>query len=160
MKKTYSFDYQQYQELSDVSEKYQDLITSARELTNTSYSPYSNFAVSCSVLLDSGEIINGTNQENAAYPVGFCAEQSALLSVISQGKLSQVQAIAISYASVAGATIPISPCGKCRQFLLEVETRLGHKFPIFMTGQSGMINQVEGVSNLLPLAFNIESLDK
>jgi cytidine deaminase len=129
------------------------LLHEAIEATKNAYSPYSKFNVGAAVLLDNGEIIHGSNQENAAYPSGLCAERVALFYASSRYPNVAISAIAINSA-VNGKENhdPVYPCGDCRQVLLECENRFGKPIKVIM-GSASKIQMVRSIKDLLPLSF-------
>lgn len=145
---------------SELDENLQQLITTAKDNTKKSYSPYSKYAVGAALLLENGQIISGSNQENAAYPSGLCAERTAVFYANAMYPSVAPKALAIA-AFYNGAFVeePISPCGSCRQVLLETETRYKTDIQILLYGEN-RIYQVSSVKQLLPLAFNEQSLKK
>lgn len=144
-----------YEELSSIEKK---LIETAKNATKNSYAPYSGFSVGAAALLGNNEIIAGTNQENAAYPSGICAERTTLYYANSKYPTERVQALAIAaYTDGDFLDTPIPPCGACRQVLLETEKRFGHPMQILLYGKNE-IYKMEGVKNLLPLSFSTEYL--
>lgn len=145
---------------SELDENLQQLITTAKDNTKKSYSPYSKYAVGAALLLENGQIISGSNQENAAYPSGLCAERTAVFYANAMYPSVAPKALAIA-AFYNGAFVeePISPCGSCRQVLLETETRYKTDIQILLYGEN-RIYQVSSVKQLLPLAFNEQNLKK
>lgn len=142
----------------DLSEKDRKLIDAAKEATNRSYAPYSHFSVGAAALLANGIIVTGTNQENAAYPSGTCAERTALFYANSQYPDQAVDTLAIAARSEAGyLDSPIPPCGACRQVLLETEQRFHHPMRILLYSKED-IYLIEGTKDLLPLSFGGEFL--
>lgn len=136
----------------------QQLISEAIKASHAAYSPYSNFSVGAALLLDSGEIICGNNRENASFPVGICAEQTAIAYAGANYPASAITALAICARKGEDFTDhPVSPCGKCRQVLAEEEDRSGRKIRIILYGRS-KIYILEGVDMLLPLHFNSSAL--
>ena len=131
------------------------LVKAALDATYRSYTPYSHFSVGAAVLLDNGSIITGNNQENAAYPSGLCAERTALFYANSQYPEIPVKALAIAARDTSGSvtTRPVSPCGACRQVMLETEKRFGKPMRILLSGIAETI-VAESASALLPLAFS------
>lgn len=109
----------------ELSAEEQQLVEAAKKATTRSYAPYSHFHVGAAALLANGEIISGTNQENAAYPSGICAERTTLFYANSQHPQQAVKALAIAARTSEGhwTEIPISPCGACRQVMTETENR-------------------------------------
>lgn len=138
-------------ELSDIERK---LIRKSQEIISSSYSPYSNFRVGAAVLLENGKIITGTNQENAAFPSGLCAERVALFYANSQYPTTAVKAIAISASGKNRdfTSHPISPCGSCRQVILEAQNRFKQNIKILLYGKEKII-VLENSQDLLPFAF-------
>ncbi len=137
------------------------LLQEAAKSAIKSYAPYSEFHVGAAVLLENGKIVCGSNQENAAYPAGLCAERVALFYANSEYPGVKVVALAISaHADHFVIDKPISPCGTCRQVIAETENRQHSKIRILMQGESGPVNMTEGIENLLPLTFYEEKLKK
>ena len=138
----------------ELTERDQELIRSAQEATQRSYAPYSHFHVGAAVRLDDGTLVTGSNQENAAFPSGLCAERTALFYAGAQYPDRTVEALAIAAADANGLTaIPTPPCGACRQVMMETETRTGHPMRILLFGTQG-VYVIEGVAQLLPLIFD------
>jgi cytidine deaminase len=151
-----------YTELSndkDLDRNYFHLLSEARRITENAYAPYSNFKVGCAVLLQNEEIIVGVNIENASYPVGICAERSALASALSQYPDEKIVAIAISYISPEGENnAPAFPCGMCRQFILECENKNMQAIPIILAAQQGKVIIINTAQDLLPFGFTGKDL--
>jgi cytidine deaminase len=143
---------------AEIEQKFQQLIEFAKQQTEKSYAPYSQFNVGAAVLLENGEVVGGNNQENAAYPSGLCAERVAMFYANAQHPDIKPIAIAVS-ARNADCFLkkPISPCGSCRQVLLETEMRYGEKIKIFLYGTE-KIYLLNSVQDLLPFAFSQEQL--
>jgi cytidine deaminase len=144
--------------LEELSEIEKNLIKLAQEATERAYAPYSKFQVGAAALLANGEIITGTNQENAAYPSGLCAERVALFFANSQFPNTGVQILAIA-AQTGGhfTTECTAPCGACRQVILETENRYNTPIRILMAG-SEVVYGVDSIKELLPLHFDKSSL--
>lgn len=140
-----------YDELTEEDRK---LIDAAREATQRSYAPYSHFSVGAAARLENDVIITGTNQENAAYPSGLCAERTTLFYANSQYPDQAVKTLAIAARTEKDfLDTPIPPCGACRQVLLETEKRYGKPMRILLYSK-GDIYIIEGVGGLLPLSFD------
>ena len=140
-----------YNELEPEEKK---LIDCAKEACSRAYAPYSQFHVGAAVLLANGEIITGSNQENVAFPSGLCAERTALFYANSQYPEQAVKSLAVAaYTQGDFIASPISPCGACRQVILETEMRSKSPVRIFLYGKTEVII-IEGIGQLLPLAFN------
>lgn len=131
-----------------------ELVNAAREASHRSYAPYSHFYVGAAIRLDNGVIVPGSNQENAAFPSGTCAERSACFYAHARYPEAKFETIAISARGTDGeeVTNPISPCGQCRQALLEYETLAGHDVRVIMAGAE-RIYIAPSIRSLLPLAF-------
>lgn len=141
----------------DVQE--QQLVDKAIEATGRAYAAYSHFKVGAALLLANGETVLGCNQENAAYPVTICAERSALFSAGAQYPDQPVVAIAIAARDESGRLLgePITPCGSCRQAIIETERRYGQKVKILLYGME-RIYVIDGIGQLMPLSFTDEMM--
>lgn len=122
--------------------------------TRNSYSPYSHFSVGAAVRLASGVVLPGCNQENAAFPAGLCAERSAIFAAGAQYPDQPVVALAIAARGTDGQLTeePVSPCGTCRQVMIETETRFSQPIRILLYGRR-RIYVMDGIKNLMPLSF-------
>lgn len=130
-----------------------NLIQSAMQATGCSYAPYSHFRVGAAALLKNGIVVTGSNQENAAYPSGLCAERTTLFYANAQYPNEAVTMLAVAARTEEGfLSQPISPCGACRQVISGVEERYGIPIRILLYGTEG-IHVVDGISALLPLRF-------
>lgn len=145
-------------QLDELTTDERHLIEKAKEATNLSYAPYSMFNVGAAVLLDNGEVIQGSNQENAAYPSGLCAERVAMFYANSRFPNVAPKILAVAGRSKDGfLKQPISPCGSCRQVLLETELRYKQDIEILLYG-TDVIYKLFSSKDLLPLAFNKSTL--
>lgn len=160
MKETrFEFNYKVYDDISELSEEQQWLLKEAREATAQAYAPYSNFKVGAVAKLVNGELVAGSNQENASFPVGLCAERVLLAAASSVFPKIPIETMAVSYDSEGQKSDhPISPCGMCRQSLQEFESRVGHPIQLILGGMEGPIYVIESASSLLPLAFTSSEL--
>ena len=142
--------------MDELSEMDLLLVQKAQEATLRSYAPYSHFRVGASVQLEDGTIVTGTNQENAAYPSGLCAERTALFYANSQYPDQVVTALAIASRTENGTLCQstISPCGACRQVMVETEKRFGKPIRILLCGTEE-IYIAESAQCLLPLSFDL-----
>jgi cytidine deaminase len=155
----FEFQYEVYDDSSELNEKDSRVLAEARKVTEQAYAPYSNFHVGAVALLDNGEIVKGTNQENASYPVGICAERVLLGSAATLYPDIPIKTIAISYNSEEiKSDHPISPCGMCRQALLEYETRTSKPIRLILSGQEGKVFIIKTARYLLPFAFTKDEL--
>ncbi len=141
----------QWSELSDIEHK---LIETAKASTYNSYAPYSHFYVGAAVLLKNDVIIPGCNQENAAFPVGICAERAAIFAAGAQYPDQPVMMLAIAERNSKGDFLkePASPCGSCRQVIIETETRFKQPIRILLYGTSHTYI-MDGIKELMPLSF-------
>ena len=145
----------QYDSFEQLPKAQKDLMQKAVEARSTAYAPYSKFRVGAAVLLSDGTIVIGTNQENAAYPSGLCAERVALYAAASMHPGKPILSIAISAASDTSETSqPIPPCGSCRQSIVEYEQRDDTPISVLFMGKSGPVIVSESTKNLLPLSFD------
>ncbi len=150
----FEFEYEVYNDISELKKEDADLLAKARAVTKQAYAPYSNFFVGATAKLNNGEFVSGTNQENASYPVGICAERVLLGNAATQYPGVSIDTMAISYDSKElKSDHPISPCGMCRQSILEYETRTKEPIRLILAGQEGNIIVVKTASFLLPFAF-------
>lgn len=135
------------------------LMEKARAVTATAYAPYSHFQVGAAALLQNGQVVQGSNQENASFPVGLCAERVLLAAISSLHPQVAIHTMAISYHNLLGESKhPISPCGICRQSLLEYEERLGHPIRLLLSGMEGKVFVIPKAAMLLPLSFTSADL--
>ncbi len=143
----------------ELNETEQKLIEAAKEATFRSYAPYSQFHVGASVLLANDEIITGNNQENCAFPSGLCAERTTLFYANSRYPDIPVKILCIAARDTSGEFTkdPISPCGGCRQVMLETEHRFGIPMQVMLYGTDGTYF-IASARDLLPVAFDSESL--
>lgn len=145
--------------VSSLNDSDRELVFKARELTALAYAPYSSFFVSAVARMENGKSLHGTNQENASFPAGLCAERVLLAVVSSICPESPINTIAISYASkLVNDQYPLAPCGICRQSLIEYESRFNNKIRLLLTGQEGEIYEINSVSDILPFAFRPSNL--
>ena len=141
----------QMSELSDVE---RSLVQQAIDATDRSYAPYSNFHVGAAILLKNGTTIMGCNQENAAFPSGICAERSAIFAAGAQFPDQPVMMLAIAARNEKGELQedPVSPCGPCRQVIIETETRFKQPVRILLYGKKH-VYVIDGIRQLMPLSF-------
>ena len=152
-------DYEEHESMSSLHEDDRQLLAKAREATRNAYAPYSNFHVGAAARLSNGEIISGSNQENAAFPAGICAERVMLSAISSLYPQMPITAIAVSYDRAgAECTEPIAPCGLCRQSLQEYEFRSKQRIRLILSGMDGRVLVFSSTSDLLPLAFSSEAI--
>jgi cytidine deaminase len=155
----YKFSYEVYDAIDELKDEDAWLLQEAREVTQHAYAPYSHFQVGAIARLANGEIVAGSNQENASFPVGLCAERVLLASASSLYPKVPIDAIAVSYQAANGLSDhPITPCGICRQALEEYGNRVKHPIRLILGGMEGKIFIIPDASMLLPLGFTSEEL--
>lgn len=144
-----------FDNLNELSAEIQDLMNQAIEVRKKAYAPYSKFKVGAALLLDNGKVILGSNQENAAYPSGLCAERTAIFYAGSAYPEAKILKMAITAASdINQTTAPIPPCGSCRQSIAEYEIKQDTPIEIYFMGEIGEIYKSSSLKNLLPLMFD------
>ena len=160
MKETHNFSFEVYESINELNAEDTALLTQARQIAEQAYAPYSNFFVGAAALMDNGATVTGTNQENASYPVTLCAERALMATAASIHPNIGIQTMAISYHNHNANTNshqPLSPCGMCRQSLLEFETRY-HSIRLILSGLSGKVYIIQQANQLLPLSFKGDNL--
>jgi cytidine deaminase len=155
-----SFEYEVYTSSDQLSKEDAFLLQQARSITAQSYAPYSKFHVGAAAVLTNGEIITGTNQENASYPVAICAERVLLSALSSRFPGAAVTTMAISFHNHKNnkSRHPISPCGMCRQALVEHQFHFGQTIRLILSGQEGEVYLIKDASSLLPLGFSADDM--
>lgn len=155
MASQFEFSYRTFNAQEALAEVDQILIQHAKAAMHKAYAPYSQFKVGASLLLQSGQIIEGNNQENIAYPSGLCAERVALFYAGAQFPNEPILKICIV---AEGELMPqgalLSPCGSCRQVMLESEARQKQPIEVLLVQRSGQVIVLETVQNLLPFGFS------
>ena len=144
-----------YQSQEELPKDIQPLMEKAVEIRKKAYAPYSKFRVGACLLLDNGQIVLGSNQENAAYPSGLCAERVAIFQAGAMYPDAKILKMAISAASDTNqTTTPIPPCGACRQSISEYEFKQSYPIEIYFMGETGEVYKSDSIKNLLPLTFD------
>lgn len=140
--------------MEELAEQEQSLVNSAIAATSHSYAVYSHFHVGAALLLANGKTVLGCNQENVSYPAGICAERSAIYAAGAQYPDTPVETLAIAARDTEGNLLeePISPCGICRQVIVETETRFHRPIRILLYGTK-RIYIIQGIKALMPLSF-------
>jgi cytidine deaminase len=150
-----------YDDISELSHGDKGLIEAAIEAAGTSYSPYSLFPVGAALLFEDGQFMIGSNQENAAFPSGLCAERVALFAAGAQHKGKRIVAMAIvANPKHFDLSLPVSPCGACRQVISEYESMQGSNIRILLHKKGGSTWVFEGIDPLLPMRFQENQLKK
>lgn len=152
--------YTEYNSLQDLSVDFQELYERAKRATEHAYAPYSQFKVGAAILMDNGEIITGSNQENVAYPSGLCAERTAIFYVGStqHGNIKAI-AVAATKDSISHFIEDISPCGGCRQVMVEYENKQDRNIQFIMPAKDGRFIVLDSVKALLPFEFTKDLLE-
>jgi len=148
-----------YADISELPIADAELLSQARKVTNLAYAPYSHFYVGAVAMMSNGEIVSGTNQENASYPAGICAERVLLSAASSIYPGQSIKTIAISYIGKGQkSNRPVAPCGICRQSLIEFEQRFKQPIRLILAGMEGEIYIFDSIRTLLPLEFSGDDL--
>jgi cytidine deaminase len=155
-KKEIKINYEVFESVSELDPEVQGLIVKATGLSQNSYSPYSNFRVSALLVLESGEIVAGTNVENASYPISICAERNAISNAVTNHNGKMIRKLVIFVDK--NLPKPASPCGMCRQSLVETETNQKSPIEVFLSSRGKEIYKFSSCADLLPLAFTGEQL--
>lgn len=147
-------------EYEELSRDDRELLDAACEATKRSYAPYSRFSVGAAARLADQTVVSGSNQENAAYPSGLCAERTALFYANSRYPDQAVETLAIAARNERGDFLeePIPPCGACRQVMMETEKRFKRPMRILLFGKKG-IYELESMRGLLPLSFDASAME-
>ena len=156
---TYEFSYEVYDTIDNLTAEDRWLLEEARTATGDAYAPYSQFSVGAAARLSNGNSVRGSNQENASFPAGLCAERVLLAAVASLHPAASIETLAISYNNQQGASdYPISPCGICRQSLQEYTQRTGRPIRLILGGKQGPVYILADANALLPLRFTAHDL--
>lgn len=148
----------EFLQMEELSEEDRVLVQSAIKATENSYAKYSNFNVGATVLLDDGRMVIGANQENAVFPLGLCAERTAIFAAQAHYPEHAIVKLAIAARNKNGLMAkPVSPCGSCRQVVLEMEERYHQPIRILLYGTEG-VYVINSVKDILPLCFAEESM--
>ena len=148
-----------FSSINELPEDVKTLMQQAVAIRQKSYAPYSKFHVGAALLLDNGEIVLGSNQENAAYPSGLCAERVAVFYAGATYPDAKILKIAISAASEdKKVEEPIPPCGACRQSIAEYEMKQDTPIEIYFMGEIGKVYKSDSLKNLLPMVFESKHL--
>lgn len=159
-KRNYSFDYEVYASLNQLSVADQKLLYAAVEVSKDAYAPYSNFHVGAAVELENGEVVKGSNQENGAYPSGLCAERVALFAASANFPNVKMKTIAIYAEQSVEEGDQISPCGSCRQVMSEYELKQDSDLRVLLMNGNGKVWELKSSQLLLPFAFKFKATKK
>ena len=150
-----SVEFEIYDSENELPQEVQQLMKEAVDAREKSYSPYSKFKVGAAILLDNGEVITGSNQENASYPAGLCAERTAIFYAGAKYPDSKIRKLAVSARSENHLVeVPTPPCGSCRQAIAEYEVKQDQPIEIFFMGEQGKVVKASSIADLLPLLFD------
>ena len=145
-------------QLEELNADERELVEAAIKATDNSYAKYSHFRVGAALRLGDGRMVIGANQENAVFPLGLCAERTAIFAAQANYPDQPVTAIAVAARNESGLVkSPVSPCGSCRQVILEIEERYIQPIKVLLYGTDG-VYVVDSVRDLLPLCFIDESM--
>jgi cytidine deaminase len=151
--------FEKYRSTEELAPDDANLLFSARQAIGNAYTPYSGFKVGAAAKLSDAAIVTGSNQENASFPVGMCAERVLLGAVSSLHPTATILTIAITYKATAGnSDHPVAPCGLCRQSLYEYQVRSGQPIRLVLAGFNGPVLVIPDARQLLPLAFSGDEL--
>lgn len=146
--------YEVYDGIEALTSDDQALLQAAHACTSDAYAPYSEFNVGCAIAFNDGQMITGTNQENASFPVGLCAERVALSAIDALHPGAKIHSMAITAASDrVDLQLPVSPCGACRQGIHQAQIKSGNPIRIILQGMTGPIYVFESIDGLLPMGF-------
>ena len=156
MKKiTISADLEVFESEAELPKDVQDLMEQAVEAREKSYSPYSQFRVGAAILLENNEVVTGSNQENASYPAGLCAERTAIFYAGAKYPKTKILKMALTARSENHKMeVPTPPCGSCRQAIAEYEVKQDQPIEIYFMGEKGKVVKANSISDLLPLIFD------
>jgi cytidine deaminase len=154
MRKELNISYEFFEKVSDLSEEDQKNIEKAREVAKKAHAPYSQFYVGATLLLENGEIVLGSNQENIAFPSGLCAERVALFYAgANYAGIAIKKLFVVANGELIAKDAVLSPCGSCRQVMLETQNRQKEKMAIYLIGQDDTVHVFDSIYDLMPLAF-------
>ncbi len=158
-KKRYAFETEEFDSPEELTQEEQDLLKKASEAREHAYAPYSEFKVGSAVLLENQEVVIGSNQENASFPSGLCAERVAVFQAGASFPGVPIQTIAIVAAlEHSNKGKPAAPCGNCRQSIFEYEKKQNKPITILLMGGDGKVIKCNSIADLLPLAFGNDFL--
>lgn len=159
MKKEFKINYTSISNAEDLNEIEKTLYKNALEARNKAYAPYSHFFVGCALLLENGEIVQGNNQENAAFPSGLCAERTAIFWAAANYPNVKIKKIFVVGSPENGVSkVAIPPCGGCRQSILEYESKQNENIEIYFSSVEGEIIKLNSMKDLLPFSFDASYL--
>lgn len=144
-----------YDAPEELPQDVQDLMEKAAEAREAAYAPYSSFKVGAAMLLENNEVVIGSNQENASYPSGLCAERTAVYAASAKYPDVPILKVVITARSLRHQVVsPVPPCGACRQALVEYEVKQDRPMEVYFMGETGKVVKADSVKDLLPLVFD------
>ncbi|MDO6598247.1 cytidine deaminase [Oceanihabitans sp. 2_MG-2023] len=144
-----------YNDFNELPKNIAALMEQAMEAREKAYAPYSKFLVGAAIALENGQVVTGSNQENASYPSGLCAERTAIYYAGAKYPNVKMKTMAIVAGSTLHQTIaPIPPCGACRQAIAEYEIKQDEDIELYFMGETGKVVKSKSLANLLPLVFD------
>lgn len=144
-----------FESVDELPAEVRELLEEAVNAREKAYAPYSKFNVGAAILLENGEIISGSNQENASYPSGLCAERTAIFFAGAKFPDQKINIMAVSAKSLNHLVLtPVPPCGACRQVIAEYEDKQGEPIEIYFMGERGKVVKANSLKDLLPLSFD------
>jgi cytidine deaminase len=153
--------YEEFEKMDELQDDERSLLQRAIKASEGAYAPYSEFFVGAALILDSGEIVTGNNQENAAYPLGLCAERVAFFAAMANHPKAKIVKCAIyAYSNAIKVDTAVAPCGACRQAMSEYEGKQNQPIVLILYGQHSTVVRINGVHELLPLSFGRKALGK
>lgn len=155
MQKEHTIKFESIESYDHLDEMEKTLFDKAMKFRDLAYAPYSDFTVGCAILLENGEIITGSNQENAAYPSGLCAERTTIFYTGANYPDVKIKKLfVIGAPRNATSSVPIPPCGACRQSILEYEAKQNEEIEIYFASLGGAIYKTKSIRELLPFSFD------
>lgn len=155
MEKEFKITFEAIENYHALDETEKKLYDAAQKVRQTAYAAYSHFHVGCAILLENGEIITGSNQENAAYPSGLCAERTTIFWTSANFPEVKIKKLfVIGAPKDAVSSTPIPPCGACRQSILEYESKQFETIEIYFASLDGEIYKTKSIRDLLPFSFD------
>ena len=154
MKKELKIIYDYFLSVNELTDEDQGYVLKAREVAKNAHAPYSQFYVGATLVMENGEVILGSNQENIAFPSGLCAERVALFYAGANfPNLAVKKLIVVANGDLIAKDAVLSPCGSCRQVILESQNRQEKNFPIYLIGQDDSVHIFNSIYDLMPMAF-------
>jgi len=155
MSKELKINFEVYKNIQELNAEDKKLYEAALEIRKNAYAPYSHYLVGCAILLENGEIITGSNQENAAYPSGLCAERTAIFwAGANRPNLKIKKMFVVGGPNEGISESPAAPCGACRQSILEYESKQEYPIEFFFAATNGKTVKCASIKDLLPFSFD------